>query len=33
MTLLDDMADRYGPVDDDPTAFLYDEETGRPRGD
>lgn len=31
--LLDEMADRYGPIEDDPTAFLYDEETGLPRGD
>jgi len=31
--LLEEMADRYGPMEDDPTAFLYDEETGLPRGD
>jgi antitoxin VapB len=31
--LLDAMADRFGPVEGDPTAFLYDEETGLPRGD
>lgn len=31
--LLDAMADRLGPRESDPTAFLYDEETGLPRGD
>jgi hypothetical protein len=34
ISLLNDMADRYGPPSDgDPTAFLYDDETGLPRGD
>jgi antitoxin VapB len=34
MSLLDDMAARYGPLPEgDPTAFLYDDETGLPRGD
>ena len=31
--LLDEMADRLGPIEGDPTAFLYDEQTGLPRGD
>ena len=31
--LLDDMARRMGPVVDDPTADLFDEVTGLPRGD
>ncbi len=31
--MLDAMAARLGPLGDDPTGFLYDEETGLPRGD
>ncbi|MET0964832.1 MAG: type II toxin-antitoxin system VapB family antitoxin [Nakamurella sp.] len=33
VSLLDRMRDHYGPFDGDPTAFLYDEKTGLPRGD
>ncbi len=33
VALLDRMREHYGPMEDDPTAFLYDDETGLPRGD
>lgn len=31
--LLERMRENFGTFDGDPTAFLYDEETGLPRGD
>jgi antitoxin VapB len=33
VSLLDRMREHYGPFDGDPTAFLYNEESGLPRGD
>ena len=31
--LLDETADRLGPIEGDATTFLHDEQTGLPRGD
>ena len=32
-SLLNRMREHYGPFDADPTAFLYDDKSGLPRGD